>query len=180
MKVSVYDAEKKKKISKELKSVLLEKEEKSGLVHEVVRSILAAKRSGTSSTLTRSEVKGGGRKPWRQKGTGRARAGTIRSPLWKGGGITFGPKPRSYSFSIPKKAKRISLKSAISYKARNNQLVILDKLKFDKPKTKEAKTILDSMKIEGKITLIVTREEINLEKSFRNLSGIEVVFADSL
>lgn len=115
-------------------------------IHAVVKSHLANRRQGTHSAKTRAEVRGGGRKPWRQKGTGRARHGSIRSPIWTGGGITFAPKPRDYSLKVPKKVKRLAMKSALTSKVQNNQMIVLDELKFNEPKTKEMVNVLSNIK----------------------------------
>jgi len=121
------------------------------VMHSAVVAQLANARVGTSSSLGRSEVRGGGRKPWKQKGTGRARAGTIRSPLWRGGGIVFGPKPRDYSKKLPRKVKRLALCSALSSKVKENSLIVIEKLSFDQPKTKDMVKLLDNLKINKKL-----------------------------
>ncbi|MFB0565145.1 MAG: 50S ribosomal protein L4 [Candidatus Aminicenantaceae bacterium] len=152
---------------------------KNHLLYEAVISHQANQRAGTASTKTRREVRGGGRKPWRQKGTGRARAGSIRSPLWRKGGITFGPKPRSHFYSLPKKAKRNALKSALSMKFAEKQMIILDEIVVKEPKTKEGKRFLDNFKLDS--ALIVGRlENENLFLSLRNIPRVKAVDCDQV
>lgn len=152
-----------------------------GLIHESVRRILAGFRQGTHDTKTRSEVRGGGRKPWRQKGTGRARAGSIRSPLWKGGGVVFGPHPRDYYFDIPKKQRRKALFASLTYKAESGEIYILEEFNPEKPKTREAVEILKKAGLQDKkITLVLNRDEINTALSFRNLPNVIMIEADGL
>jgi len=141
------------------------------LIHQVVKRYLAGKRRGTASTKNRSEVRGGGAKPWRQKGTGRARAGTIRSPIWVGGGIVFGPTPRDYSFSLPKKMKVAALKSVLSDKVKNNEIIILDKLSLKENKTEKMVEILENLKAFKKPLVIIEKEDKNIEQAIRNIKG---------
>ena len=145
------------------------------LVHQVVKRYLAGKRRGTASTKNRSEVRGGGAKPWRQKGTGRARAGTIRSPIWVGGGIVFGPTPRDYSFSLPKKMKTAALKSVLSNKAKNNEIIILEKLSLEKNKTKKMVEILENLKAFKKPLVIIGKEDKKIEQAIRNIKDAMVL-----
>jgi large subunit ribosomal protein L4 len=147
---------------------------KEHLLHEAVVNYRANQRRGTASTKTRGEVSGGGRKPWRQKGTGRARAGSIRSPLWKKGGVTFGPKPRNYSYSIPKKAKRNALKSALSMKLAEDQLLILKTLELKEPKTKEGAKILEALKLDSAL-IVDHHQNKNLFLSLRNIPKVKAV-----
>lgn len=147
---------------------------KEHLLYEAVVNYRANQRRGTASTKTRGEVSGGGRKPWRQKGTGRARAGSIRSPLWKKGGVTFGPKPRNYSYSIPKKAKRNALKSALSMKLAEDQLLILKTLELKEPKTKEGAKILEALKLDSAL-IVDHHQNKNLFLSLRNIPKIKAV-----
>ncbi|ACA58787.1 50S ribosomal protein L4 [Candidatus Desulforudis audaxviator] len=150
------------------------------VLHEVVVMQLANRRQGTHDTKTRSEVRGGGRKPWRQKGTGRARHGTIRSPIWRGGGIVFGPHPRDYSYRVPKKVKRLALKSALATKVDAGRILVLDALELPGPKTKEMARILANLKA-GEGALVVTAERnVNVEKSARNLPGVKSLEARQL
>lgn len=165
----------------ELKDSFLAVKASEGLVHEAVRRYQAAVRRGTADTKTRSEVRGGGRKPWRQKGTGRARAGSIRSPLWKGGGVVFGPHPRDFYFDMPKKQRRRALMATLTYKAENGQLYILETDDFSPPKTKKAVEVINKAGLEGKkLTVAVTRDEADVALSFRNLPQVQVVEAEGL
>ena len=148
------------------------------VVHDVVKNHLANKRQGTQSALTRAEVSGGGRKPWRQKGTGRARQGSTRAPQWTHGGIVFAPKPRDYSYTLNKKAKRLALKSALSAKVAETNLVVIDEIKMDAPKTAEFAKFLAAVNCDCK-TLVVTAEaDANVVKSGRNIPGCEITFAN--
>lgn len=141
---------------------------------EAVISQRASLRQGTSKVKNRSEVRGGGRKPWRQKGTGRARQGSIRSPQWRGGGIVFGPVPRSYAYKLPKKVRRLAIKSALSMKVLENNIVVLDQLTFDKPKTKDFVGVLKNLSVDKK-ALVVLDENENVYLSARNIPGVKVV-----
>jgi large subunit ribosomal protein L4 len=145
------------------------------LMHQIVTAQLAAARAGTHSTKTRGEVRGGGAKPWRQKGTGRARHGSSREPQWKGGGITFGPKPRDHSQSVPKKMKQAALRSALSVRAKDNKVLVVDGLSFDKPKTKEAVAALKAWGVDGKVLLVLTIEDRNVAYAFRNLPKVHIL-----
>lgn len=150
-------------------------------VHQVVTSQLAKIRKGTASTKTRSEVRGGGKKPWRQKGTGRARAGSIRSPLWVGGGITFGPKPRSYDKKIPKKVKKLALRSILTDKLNNERIIVLDNLKFDQPKTSQMVELLESLKLDGaKVVIVIAEKDANIYLSARNIPGVKTLVVEAL
>ena len=150
------------------------------VVHDAVKNHLANLRQGTQSSLTRAEVSGGGRKPWRQKGTGRARQGSTRAPQWTHGGIVFAPKPRDYSYTLNKKARRLALKSVLSAKAAETALVVIDAIKMDAPKTKEFAAFLKAVDCECK-TLVVTAEpNENVVKSGRNIAGCQVTFANVL
>ena len=146
-------------------------------MHEVVRAQRAARRAGTHSTLTRGQVRGGGKKPWRQKGTGRARQGTIRAPQWAGGGTVFGPHPRSYAFKVPSKVVKLAMRSALSAKAADGELVVVDAFSFEKPCTKEAAAILKSLDLNGRITLVIADDDINPYLSFRNIPAVRVLAA---
>jgi len=145
------------------------------VMHQVVNGQLAAKRAGTHSTKTRAEVRGGGAKPWKQKGTGRARAGSSRMPHWRGGGVAMGPKPRNYSQRTPKKMKRLALYSALSDRAASNNILIVDQWDFKTPSTKEAQNSLAAIGAEGKVLVVVEADDINTEKSFRNLNNVHVI-----
>ena len=150
------------------------------VMHQVVNAQLAAKRSGTHSTKTRAEVRGGGAKPWKQKGTGRARAGSSRIPHWRGGGIALGPKPRDYSQRTPKKMKRLALRSALSDRAQSNSVYVVDAWDFETPSTKAAKMALGAIGTEGKVLVVTDAQDANTEKSFRNLSNVNVLSSDQL
>ena len=150
------------------------------VVYEVVKNQLANKRQGTQSAKTRAEVRGGGRKPWRQKGTGRARQGSIRSPQWTGGGIVFAPKPRDYSYNVPKKIRRNALKSVLTSKVNDEEIIVLDKLTFDNISTKTAKKVLEDIKAAKKALVVVESKDDAVYKSFRNLVGVEVAEADNI
>ena len=150
------------------------------VMHQVVTAQLAAKRAGTHSTLTRREVRGGGAKPWRQKGTGRSRAGTTRAPGWVGGGIAHGPKPRDYSQRTPKKMIRLALASALSDRAADGNVFVVDKWEFESPKTKQAIAALDAIGAEGKVLMVFGDDDANAWKSFRNLDGVHCLHAGEL
>jgi len=147
------------------------------VLHQFIKMQLNNRRVGTASTKTRAEVRGGGRKPWRQKGTGRARVGSSRNPLWRTGGVVFGPKPRDYSYTLPRKVRRLAMKSALSSKVLDNNLIVLDELKFDLPKTKAMLQTLDSLKIDQK-ALVVVADDQNVIKSARNIPGVKPVPVD--
>ncbi len=150
------------------------------VMHQVVTAQLAARRSGTQSTKTRSEVRGGGAKPWRQKGTGRARHGSIRSPMWRGGGVALGPKPRSYAQKTPKKMIALALKSALSDRAAEGKVIVIDSWEFETPSTKEARVALNNLGIEGRVLVVANREETNTWKSFANLPFVHTLSAGEL
>jgi len=144
-------------------------------MHQVVTAGLAAQRAGTHSTKTRAEVSGGGRKPWRQKGTGRARHGSIRSPIWVGGGVAHGPKPRDYATRVPKKMKRMALRSALTDRARGGRIKVVDSISFDEPSTKDALAVLDSLDASGAtVLLVLAKPDEVVEKSFRNLGEVKI------
>ncbi len=150
------------------------------VLYEAVKNQLANKRQGTQSAKTRAEVRGGGRKPWRQKGTGRARQGSIRSPQWVGGGIVFAPKPRDYSYKLPKKVKRLAMKSALSSKVENNELIVVNELNLDAPKTKEMVKILDSIKAAKKALVVTAENNANVIKSSNNIQGVQTATVNTL
>ncbi|MFC4369190.1 50S ribosomal protein L4 [Citroniella saccharovorans] len=178
-KVNVLNTSKEKLEEIELSESVFGAEVKEHAVYEAVKNTLANRRQGTKSALTRAEVRGGGRKPWRQKGTGRARQGSIRSPQWRGGGVVFAPKPRDYSYSIPKKVKRAALKSVLSQKALDGEVIVLDSLSMDKISTKSASEILK--KLEIKSCCIVTKEkDETVIRSFRNIPKVDVLSANNL
>ena len=150
------------------------------VVHDVVKNHLANCRQGTQSALTRAEVSGGGRKPWRQKGTGRARQGSTRAPQWTHGGIVFAPKPRDYSYTLNKKAKRLALKSALSAKAQESAIVVIDSIKMETPKTSQFAAFLNAVGVQGKALVVTAEADANVVKSGRNIPGCEVTFANLL
>ena len=149
-------------------------------VHATVKNYLANQRQGTQSAKTRSEVRGGGRKPFRQKGTGRHRQGSTTDPSQIGGGIVFAPKPRDYSYAIPKKVKRLALKSALSAKVAENELIVLDELKFEAPKTKEMVKVLENVKAEKKALIVLTEKDENVIRSASNLQGVRTALVSTM
>jgi len=151
------------------------------VVHQVVNAQLAARRGGNASTKTRGKVRGGGRKPWRQKGTGRARHGSIRSPLWVGGGITFGPSPRSYDKKLTKKMRRLALRSVLTDKVDRDELILVDKIELDQPKTKAVVNILADLNLEDKkVVLVMPEKDKNLYLSARNIPHVKTLLAGSI
>ena len=150
------------------------------VMHQVVTAQLAARRSGTQSTKTRSEVAGGGAKPWKQKGTGRARQGSIRSPQWRGGGVALGPKPRSYAQRTPKKMIRLALRSALSDRAAESRVAVIDEWAFGAPRTTDAVAVLDALGIEGRVLVVAARDDVAVARSFRNLPQAHVLQAGQL
>ena len=153
-------------------------EPNEAVVHDVVKNHLANCRQGTQSALTRAEVSGGGIKPWRQKGTGRARQGSIRAPQWTHGGIVFAPKPRDYSYTLNKKVKRLAMKSALSAKAQAEEIVVIDEIKMDSIKTKTFKTFLNAVGVNGKALVVTAENDAIVVKSAANIPGILVTFAN--
>ena len=145
------------------------------VMHQVVRMQRASWRAGTHDTKTRGQVRGGGKKPWRQKGTGRARQGTIRAPHWRGGGVVFGPHPRDYSFKVNKKEIKLAIRSALSAKLADGQLIVVDKFDFEKPCTKDAVAVLKALEVEGRCTIVVNDENVNAFLSFRNIPTVDIV-----
>ncbi len=150
------------------------------VMHQVVVAQLAAKRSGTQSTKTRSEVRGGGAKPWKQKGTGRARAGTIRAPQWRGGGVALGPKPRKYDQKTPKKMKRLALASALSDRAAEDKVIVVSSWDFDTPSTKAATSALAALGVTGRALVVIDPSDVAAAKSFRNLPEVHVIIPGEL
>jgi large subunit ribosomal protein L4 len=176
--VTVYSAAGKKVRDFSFGEGFLPETPNTHLMHLHVLRQLANKRAGSASTLTRSEVRGGGKKPWKQKGTGRARAGSIRSPLWKGGGVIFGPKPRKYTMNLTVKSRRLALRSALQTQVAN--LVGLDTFGLDKPSTKALAGVLASLKLTGSVLLVVKDTDSNVSLSARNLKNVQVVLANNL
>lgn len=174
-KIEVKDASGKKVSDTELSASVFGIEPNVHAMHEVVRAQRAARRAGTHNTLTRGQVRGGGKKPWRQKGTGRARQGTIRAPQWAGGGTVFGPHPRSYAFKVPSKVVKLAIRSALSSKVADGEMVVVDNLSFEKPSTKEAAGILKALELNGRVTLVIGDEDVNTYLSFRNIPEVRVL-----
>ena len=179
-KTFVYDMSGKQVGEIELSAAVFGVEPNAAVVHDVVKNHLANKRQGTQSALTRAEVSGGGRKPWRQKGTGRARQGSTRAPQWTHGGIVFAPKPRSYAYTLNKKVKRLALKSALSAKVAENNLVVIDSIKMDSIKTKTFANFLNAVGAEKKPLVVTAEADQIVVKSGRNIPGCEVTFANLL
>ena len=179
-KIDVYNIEGKKVSDLELKEEVFGIEPNEALVHSVLVNYLANQRQGTQSTKTRSEVRGGGRKPWRQKGTGRARQGSIRAPQWIKGGIALGPKPRSYKYRINKKEKRLAIKSVLSSKVLENKLTVVDKLELKEIKTKTMVNALKNLKVEGKSLIVIPEKNEMIQKSARNIEGVRTASIDTI
>ncbi|HEY9721752.1 MAG TPA: 50S ribosomal protein L4 [Oscillatoriaceae cyanobacterium] len=176
--VSVYNAEGKKVRDYAFGEGFLPETPNTHVMHLHVMRQLANKRQGSASTLTRAEVRGGGKKPWKQKGTGRARAGSIRSPLWKGGGVIFGPRPRKYTMSLPTKVRRLALRSAIATQL--SRLHVIEGFKLDKPSTKQLGALLSKLAPEGKVLLLVKAGDENVALSARNLAHVRLKAANNL
>lgn len=164
----------------ELDEKLFNAEINEHAVYLVVKNILANKRQGTHAAKTRAEVRGGGRKPWRQKGTGRARQGSIRSPQWKGGGVVFAKKPRDFSYTTPKKVRRLALKSVLTSKFQDSEIIVLDKLELDEIKTKTFATMLKNIKSDKKALVVINEKNENIEKSARNIENVRTVLAKNI
>lgn len=180
MKVPLLNMEGKQIEELELAPGVFESEVNSAAVHQVVTAILASRRRGTADTKTRGEVSGGGKKPWRQKGTGRARAGSIRSPLWKGGGSVFGPQPRDYEVKVPKKVRKLALKSALSAKAQAAEIVVVDEFRVDEPKTRRAAEVLEKLNLGKKVVLVADEQNETTLLALRNLKGVRMVEVSQL
>jgi len=171
--LSIIDLEGKEKEKINISDEVVKQGSNEEILYQEVRRFLATRRAGTHSTKGRSEVSGGGRKPWRQKGTGNARAGSNRSPLWRGGGIIFGPKPRDYSFKLNKKVIRKSKFIAISEKFKNKKIIVVEDMTFESPKTKKAQEILENLKVaEKKVLLVLENLNNNTAKSFKNIESV--------
>ena len=179
-KIDVYDIKGKKVSDIELKEEIFGIEPNEEIVHSVLVNFLANQRQGTQSTKTRSEVSGGGRKPWRQKGTGRARQGSIRATQWIKGGIALGPKPRSYKYRINKKEKRLAIKSLLSSKVLENQLVVVDQIPFKEIKTKNMVETLNNLKVEGKTLILLPEKNETVQKSARNIEGVKTSLVNTI
>ncbi len=180
LKIDVYDVNGKKVKDLSLNEKVFGIEPNENVVHSSVVNYLANQRQGTQNTKTRSEVSGGGRKPWRQKETGRARQGSIRAPQWIKGGIALGPRPRSYVYKINKKEKELAIKSVLSSKVLEKELVVLDKLQLKEIKTAEMVKTLANLKVEGKALVLLPVKDVNVEKSSRNIKGVKTLTVDTI
>ena len=178
--VSVYDMTGKETGKMELSDAIFGIEPNKAVMHSAVVNYLANQRQGTQSTLTRAEVRGGGKKPWRQKGTGHARQGSTRSPQWTHGGIAFGPKPRSYRYAIPKKMRRLALKSAFSDKVATGDMIVLDALTLEEIKTKTVAAMLKALGAEKKVMIVLPEKDETVLKSARNIPGVNVTLVNTL
>ena len=178
-KTTLYNIKAEKVGEIELNDLIFGIEANKEAMHTMVVNYLANQRQGTQSTKTRTEVRGGGRKPWRQKGTGRARQGSIRAPQWTGGGVALGPKPRSYRFTVNKKLRRLALKSALSTKVAENEIIVIDDLKLDSFKTKEMAAILKAFEADNALVVTAGKDE-NVVRSAANIPGIETSMAENL
>ena len=179
-KVDVYDINGKKVSDVELNEKVFGIEPNETIVHAVLVNYLANQRQGTQSTKTRAEVRGGGRKPWRQKGTGRARQGSIRAPQWIKGGIALGPKPRSYRYTVNKKEKRLAIRSILSSKVLENKLTVVDKLELAEIKTKSMVNAMKNLKLEGKTLVILPEKNLNVQASTKNIEGAKAILANTI
>ncbi|MBW2557391.1 MAG: 50S ribosomal protein L4 [Deltaproteobacteria bacterium] len=177
--LNVYDIEKTRVAELDLSDLVFGADVNEHILYEVVKMQLACRRQGTVSTKTRSGVRGGGRKPWRQKGTGRARAGTIRSPLWRGGGVVFGPAPRDYSYKVPKKVRKAALRSALSMKVKEDKVTILRDFPMEEIKTKRFKEVLDRFEL-GKTLFVLDERNTILEKSSKNIKNVKMMRSEGI
>lgn len=179
-KVEVINVEGKKVKELTLNDSVFGIEPNMNVVHSVVLNYLANQRQGTQNTKTRAEVAGGGRKPWRQKGTGRARQGSIRAPQWIKGGIALGPKPRSYKYKINKKERALAVRSVLSAKLAENELVVVDQFGLNEIKTAKFAKILNNIKVEGKSLVVIPENDVNVQKSARNIKGLKTTIVDTM
>lgn len=179
-KVAVYNTEGTSVGEIELRDDIFGVEINEALLHQVVKMQLANKRQGTQSTLTRAEVRGGGAKPWRQKGTGRARHGSIRSPIWIKGGVAFAPKPRKYGFKMPKKMRRQALKSALSSKVANEDIIVLEALELSEPKTREMVKILKNLEADKKALVVLSERDEKVARASGNIQGVKLAYINTL
>ena len=179
-KVDVYDIKGKKVSDVELNENVFGIKPNETIVHSVLMNYLANQRQGTQSTKTRSEVSGGGRKPWRQKGTGRARQGSIRAPQWIKGGIALGPKPRSYSYSVNKKERQLAIRSILSSKVLENELTVVDKLELKEIKTKSMVKAFADLKVEGKTLVVLPEKNLNVQASTNNIEGAKTILVNEI
>ena len=179
-KIDVYDVDGKKVKSMDLKEEVFGIKPNEAVVHSVLINYLANQRQGTQNTKTRSEVRGGGRKPWRQKGTGRARQGSIRAPQWIKGGIALGPKPRSYKYRVNKKEKALAIRSLLSSKILENSLVVVDKFEFPEIKTKQVVSAIKNLKVEGKTLIMIPEKDEKVQKSARNIENVRTISVSTI
>ncbi len=179
-KIDVYDVNGKKVDTLELSEQVFGIEPNEAIVHSVIVNYLANQRQGTQSTKTRAEVRGGGKKPWRQKGTGRARQGSIRAPQWIKGGIALGPKPRSYKYRVNSKEKQLAIRSLLSSKVLEKSLVVVDKFDFKEIKTKQVVTALNNLKVEGKTIIMIPEKDEILQKSARNIENVRTLSVSTI
>ena len=179
-KVSVFDMKGKVVAETEISDAVFGITPNEAVMHAAVVNYLANQRQGTQSTLTRTEVRGGGRKPWRQKGTGHARQGSIRAPQWTHGGVALGPKPRDYRFSLNKKVKRLAMKSALSAKAQNSELIVLDSIKMNEFKTKTVVEMLKALNVDGKALIVMPEVDKMVIKSANNIPGVKTTLVNTL
>ena len=180
MKVAMYNISGSQIGEIELNDAIFGVEPNEDVMHEVVRAQLANRRQGTQSALTRAEVRGGGIKPWRQKGTGRARQGSTRSPQWTHGGVVFAPKPRDYSKSVPRKVKRLAMKCALSAKVAGEEMVVLDALTFETPKTREMAKVLSAIGAEKKTLLVLPGKDETIARVSNNIPGLKLAFVNTI
>lgn len=179
-KVALYDINGSQVGDIELNDAIFGIEVNNHAMYEAVKNYLANQRQGTQSAKTRAEVRGGGRKPWRQKGTGRARQGSIRAPQWKGGGVVFAPKPRDYSYSIPKKVKRLALKSALTSKVVDKEIIVLDSLTLEQAKTKEMVKVLSNLKANKKSLIVIPERDENVIRAASNIQGVKTAYVNTI
>ena len=179
-KIDVYNIEGKKVSDLELNEGIFGVEPNEAVVHSVLVNYMANQRQGTQSTKTRSDVSGGGRKPWKQKGTGRARQGSIRATQWIKGGIALGPKPRSYKYTVNKKERRLAIKSMLSSKVIENEIIVLDAIPFNEIKTKNMANVLNNLKVEEKTLIVLPEKNENVQKSARNIEGIKTSLVNTI
>lgn len=178
--IDVVSAEREKVGEIVVPSGIADQPSREHLLYEAVRAQLASRRSGTAATKTRSQVRGGGRKPWRQKGTGRARAGSTRSPIWVGGATVFGPQPRSYAYRLPRSARKTALRAALAHKLRAQALMVIDEIRFDQPRTKQMVDLLTKLELGNSVLLLLGEADVNVQKSARNLPGVKVLLSPGL
>ena len=179
-KVNVYNMQGEQVEEIELSETIFGIEVNEHVVYEVVKNQLANKRQGTQSAKTRAEVRGGGKKPWRQKGTGRARAGSTNSPIFTGGGVVFAPKPRDYSYKVPKKIRRLAMKSVLTSKVIENEIIVIDEFILDSPKTKDMVNILSKLSADRKALIVTLNPESNVIKSAKNIPNVQTTVVNNM